>query len=313
MYSCIKDIVELMNKNYIDCRMKLPYDGEYINHYGALIGAVNGTSVDNKKVKDIRIKISKKTPWHSELRGDGLYIVSYILAMDPDINVERYIDIYNKLISSGIKESYTVPFISYIVLRAVKEDNIQPFIDRINELYDAMKEMAYDITFVEDYLYCALLALKNIKSKDYCKIYKGIYEKLKPLNYISNNELQSLTNLIIFFDEELIEEKILRVTSKLEDIGIKVRSENIIQLGIACKFLKEKQIIEGIEDISEALNEFTEYDLFMDKSFRLLMNTTILNMYYNREKEGLILILFSLSVMQYLQSRKQSVMMFVNS
>lgn len=313
MYRGIKDIIELMHENYIEYRIKLPYDGEYINHYGALIGAVNGTSIDSKKVKDIRIKISKKTPWHSELRGDALYIISYMLAMNSNVNVEEYIKVYNNLIAAGIKESYTVPFISYIVLNEIEENKLDEFVEKMIEIYKTMIKLSSDTTFVDDYLYCALLALKDVKYDEYCKIYEGIYKRLQPLNYISNNDLQSLANLIIFFNEELIEEKILKVTEKLEGAGIKVRNENIIQIGIACKFLGEKEIVDSILEVSKDLNEFAEYDLFMDKNFRLLMNTTILNMYFNREKEDLILILFSISVMEYLQSRKQSVMMSANS
>lgn len=313
MYSSMKDIVNLMHKNYLKYRIKLPYDGEYINHYGALVGAVNGTSIDCKRVKEIRIEISKKTPWHSELRGDALYVVSYILALDNSINVDEYINVYNKILASDIKETYTVPFISYIILKEIKEQDVDEFLNRTKELYTAMIDTASDITFGDDYLYCALLALKKITYDEYCSIYEGVYKKLQPLNNISNNNLQNLANLIIFLDEETIENKILKVVFRLERNGIKVRSENIIQIGIACKFLSEKEIIEGIDTISKALNDYSEYELFMDKSFRLLMNTTILNMYYNREKEELILILCSISVMQYLNSRKQSVIMSVNS
>ena len=112
----IKEVCDCTIRNYRYAVQNLRYDGDYINHYSALMNGYYRKSINDKEVKEIRTYIRKNTPNMSVLRGDILYIVSFLIGLcsgDKISICDEIIETLEILIENGFKECGYLVLVSY--------------------------------------------------------------------------------------------------------------------------------------------------------------------------------------------------------
>ena len=86
MEKIIKEICDTTVKNYRYAVRNLRYDGDYINHFSALLNGYHGKSIPYDEVKKIRVYIKNNTSKMSVFRGDILYILSFLISQSDTDN-----------------------------------------------------------------------------------------------------------------------------------------------------------------------------------------------------------------------------------
>lgn len=73
----IKEICDTTVKNYRYAVQNLRYDGDYINHFSALLNGYYNKNIPQDEVKEVRLYIKNNTSKMSVFRGDMLYIYMF--------------------------------------------------------------------------------------------------------------------------------------------------------------------------------------------------------------------------------------------
>ena len=167
MENTTKNICDLTIRNYRKVREELRYDGDYINHLAALIYAGAKKEVPCGEVKLIRSLIKKKTSRMSSFRGDILYIVSCLIALEKDVKgiISRLLSAYNDLLEVGFKESKYLVLACYTLVKHSKENELFSNMVMMKDIYEIIRCKYRNVTNDEDYLECALLSINGVKKE----------------------------------------------------------------------------------------------------------------------------------------------------
>ena len=118
----IKELCNLTIKNYRELREDFRYDGDYINHFAAVLYANRKEEIPQDKVKKIRTYIKENTSRMSSFRGDILYILSFLISMEENsrIFIEALLGTYNELTEAGFKDSQYLVLASYAIVKHIE-------------------------------------------------------------------------------------------------------------------------------------------------------------------------------------------------
>lgn len=272
MEKYIEQICDKTISNYRFATQNLRYDGDYINHYCALLNGCYKKDIPYEEVKKIRKYIKDNTSKMSVFRGDILYIVSFLIALSDEDKFkicDEILEVFDLLLEEGFKECEYLVLVAHSLVRYSRKEEIKFSMHKARHIFFIMKEKYGNLTKEDDYLLCVFLSL-NCSSIEYIEEYMDkIFNCMHDLNMFSSNGVQCLTNSILLNDNKGSLEKVKSLIHKLQENDVRIGQQFLQLLGF---MTKDQNINESIGLIKEIINylcsEESEYNFYIDKDFR---------------------------------------------
>lgn len=308
MEKLLNDSVYLTIDNYRSSKVELRNDGDLINHFASLIYAHYKREIPFEKVKEIRKYIKSTSSRMSSFRGEILYILSLLLALDDDFDYKFIEDIYETmdlLKDEGFKDSGYLALTAFVIARYGKNKDKRKVTYKMKEVYVLLKEKYYNITGEDDYLVCALWALNDIEVDTIREFIDTIYNHMSEINIKSKNSIQGLTNAIMLNGSSGHMYRTIEFIIQLEKRGIKFEDQFLPLIGLLTN-RDVRKTVSLIEEVTDKLiEEESEYEYYMDKGFRTVISLCIIFFANNFEERKYIDELLALGVYCFIKSKNK--------
>lgn len=308
MEKLLKDRINLTIENYRNAKIDLRNDGDLINHFASLVFAHYEKEIPFEKVKEIRKYIKETSSRVSPFRGDILYILSLLIAIENENEKELISNIYQVeeiLRHEGFYECDYLVLTSFVIAKYGKNKDKYKIANKMKEVFILLKEKYYNITGEDDYLVCALWALNDIEINTIDEFIETIYNNMTNLNIKSKNGIQGLTNAIMLNGSSGHMYKTIEFILQLEKRDIKLASQFLPLLGMLSNrdVRKSVDLIEGV--IETLCEEESEYEYYMDKGFRTIIAITIISFTTINENKNYIDELLAQGVYCFIKSKNK--------
>ena len=308
MEKLLNDRVYLTIDNYRSSKVELRNDGDLINHFASLIYAHYKREIPFEKVKEIRKYIKSTSSRMSSFRGEILYILSLLLALDDDFDYKFIEEIYatmDLLKDEGFKDCGYLALTAFVIARYGKnKDKRKSYLQNEGSIC-SIKEKYYNITGEDDYLVCALWALNDIEVDTIREFIDTIYDHMSEINIKSKNSIQGLTNAIMLNGSSGHMYRTIEFMIQLEKRGIKFEDQFLPLIGLLTN-RDVRKTVSLIEEVTDKLiEEESEYEYYMDKGFRTVISLCIIFFANNFEERKYIDELLALGVYCFIKSKNK--------
>lgn len=268
----IKEICDTTVKNYRYAVQNLRYDGDYINHFSALLNGYYNKNIPQDEVKKVRLYIKNNTSKMSVFRGDMLYILSFLICASEQENIEmcdNIIETFDLLLEEKFKECEYLALAAFSIVRYIDKKDRVITIKRTKHIFNIIKQKYGNLTKEDDYLLCTLLAVNGLEFDCMTEYMDFIFNYMHDLKLFSNNGIQCLTNSILLNNNENTPDKVSKLLVALENNELKIGYQFLQLLGV---MVKEQDIDSSILSMREVIkylcDEESEYNFYIDKDFR---------------------------------------------
>ena len=307
----LKRVCSLVIDNYRKVKEELRFDGDYINHFAAVIYSKQNSAIDVNKIKKIRSTIKNKTSRVSCFRGDILYIVSILIGKEDnaDTFIDELISTYNMFLEVGFKESEYLVISAYSVVKHCKKEERLGVILRMKNIFKDIKNKYYNLTNEEDYVECALLAINNIDKEKSSKYMENKFNSITELNMFSHNGVQGLV-IALLLNNSISEVYSVRdLLIKLQQKNVHVSNQCLPLLGIVAGGVGQDQFASTIKEVAKYLgDQEPEYEFYMDRSFRTFLIMAINELAKESDNERYLDEFISLGVYSFILSKNQGML-----
>lgn len=308
----MRNICDVIIRNYRYAIQHLRYDGDYINHFSALINGYKKNRIEEDRIKRVRSLIKSKTTNMSPFRGDTLYIISFLLVedkLDNEIFIDELLNTFDELTKEGFNECGHLVIASYSITKYSNIYNRNIVYKRMKNIFIMLKEKYGSCTKQDDYVLCALLSLKDIEDSIILENMEVILNHIKKLDIFNNNELQGLTNSILVNDNKDALENIKNLIVELERNDLKIGQQFLQLLGLCEKEWDTDNIINEIKEVLKYLsNEEVEYYYYIDKDFRNMIALIVVFMYNSNKDTKYVDEMLAFGVYSFLMSKNQGIL-----
>ena len=308
MEKLLKDRINLTIENYRNAKEDLRNDGDLINHFASLVFTHYAKEIPFEKVKEIRKYIKATSSRVSPFRGDMLYILSLLIAIEEGNENKIIDDIYeimDVLKFQGFNECDYLVLTSFVIAKYGHNKDKHKIANKMKDVYILLKEKYYNITGEDDYLVCALWALNDIDIDTIDEFIETIYTHMTDLNIKSKNSIQGLTNAIMLNGSSGHMYKTIEFMLQLEKRGIKLAQQFLPLLGVLSNNDMRKSV-DLIEDVVDMLcDEESEYEYYMDKGFRTIIAISIISFTTISEKRNYVDELLAQGVYCFIKSKNK--------
>lgn len=275
----LKEICDMTIKNYRYAVQNLRYDGDYINHFSALLNGYHKKEIQGKEVKEIRTYIKNKTSKMSSFRGDMLYILSFLISFNHEKRnevINDTISMFDLLIEEGFDESEYLILASYSIVKYTCEEEREAVMKKMVHIFNSIKEKHGNLTKQDDYLLCALLAINGCEIESITEYMEMIFDYISDLHLFSKNGAQGLTNSILLNSNDNVKDNVSKLLIELENNDLKIGYQFLQLLGVLVDDQNIDKSIGMIKQVIEYLcAEESEYDFYIDKDFRNMIALVI--------------------------------------
>ena len=309
MNEIIKKTCDITIENYNKVKEELRFDGDYINHYAALIYGGAEKYVPCSKVKKVRSEIKEKTSRMSCFRGDILYIVSLLIALEDkeDIFIDKILKVYDELMEVGFKESQHLVLAAYTIAKHCEASDTFSRIIYMKEIYNSIKDKYKNVTSTDDYMQSALLAINNVEKSRIMEYMDKAFKIYSELEGLSNNSIQGLIMALLLNPKLEAASKVEEMLIEIEKEDIKISRQFLPLLGVIAGQESTKYYIDRINNIIEYLcSKEGEYEYYMDRGFRFFIGLFILEICNKKNKENYLNELLALSIYSFIVSKNNS-------
>ena len=307
MEKLLEERINLTIDNYRNSKIDLRNDGDLINHFASLVFAHYEKEIPFEKVKEIRKYIKATSSRVSPFRGDILYILSILVALEENQKqlIENLYESYDILKNEGFKECDYLVLTSFVLAKYANGKDKEEIAQKMKEVFILLKDKYYNITGEDDYLVCALWALNDIDINTIDEFIEAIYNYMTNLNIKSKNGIQSLTNAIMLNGSSGHMYRTIEFILQLEKREIKLAQQFLPLLGVLSNrdIRKSVDLIEGV--IDKLCDEESEYEYYMDKGFRTIIAITIISFTTINEKRSYIDELLAQGVYCFIKSKNK--------
>lgn len=311
MNNKIKEVCDTTISNYRYAVQNLRYDGDYINHFSALLNGYHKNKIPINDVKEIRTLIKKKTSKVSAFRGDIIYILSFLIANDKEENIkviDNVLETYEMLIEEGFTECEYLIIASYSIAKYSEIGNRNIIIKRAKNIFNMIKQKYGNFTKEDDYLLCSLLAINGAKFDCMTEYMEFIFNHIKELKLFSNNGVQGLTNSILLNNGEDATNKVSELVLALEKNDLKIGSQFLQLLGILIGEDDVEKSICLVKGVIEYLSaEESQYNFYIDKDFRNMIALVIVFMSDKDKKTKYVDELMAFGTYSFLLSKNHKI------
>lgn len=307
----LKEICDMTIKNYRYAVQNLRYDGDYINHFSALLNGYHKKEIEAKEVKEIRTYIKNKTSKMSSFRGDMLYILSFLISFNHEKRnevINDTISMLNLLVEEGFQECEYLILASYAIVKYTGEDERNAVIKKMTDIFKIIKEKYGNLTKQDDYLLCALLAINGCKFESITEYMELIFDYISDLNLFSKNGVQGLTNSILLNSDENVTDNVSKLLLELENNDLKIGYQFLQLLGVLVNDQEIDRSIGMIKQVIEYLcAEESEYNFYIDKDFRNMIAFVIVFMSTRIKNNKYVDELLAFGTYSFLVSKNQGI------
>ncbi|GAA0078735.1 hypothetical protein UT300005_31140 [Clostridium sp. CTA-5] len=260
--------------NYVNAKERLRYDGDYINHFSALLNGYYNREIPFEEVKNIRKFIKDSTSRMSPFRGDMLYILSFLISCNNDYKnnnmiILEIIEVFDLLIEQNFKDSEYLILSAYAIVKYVDLKNRKNIIYKTKDIFNIIKSRYNNVTKEDDYLFCTLLAINCSEFNSMTEYMELVFEYMTNLELFSNNGVQGLTNTILLNSYEDAAYKTEELLISLQKNGFKISHQFVSLLGALVKNQDSEEIMNNMREVIDYLcSEEIEYEFYIDKGFR---------------------------------------------
>lgn len=310
MEDFLQERIDLAIKNYRDSREFLRNDGDLLNHYGSLVYAHYEKEVPFERVKEIRKYIKATSSRISPFRGDMLYVLSLLIAvdnLDEKKIVEEIYETMELLVSQGFNECDHLVLTAFVIVKHGKNKNKIDIIKKTKSVFYLLKEKYYNITKEDDYLVCALWALNDIEVETIDEFIDTVFDQIGKLKIKSKNGVQGLANAIILNGSSGHMYRTMEFILQLDKRELKLAHQFLPLLGVLSNVTPRKHadMVEGV--IERLCEEEYEYEYYMDKGFRTIIAIVIVSFCTISEKRRYIDELLAHGVYCFIKSKNKGV------
>lgn len=310
MENFLQERIELTIKNYRESREELRNDGDLLNHYASLVYSHYEKEIPVERVKEIRKYIKSTSSRISPFRGDMLYVLSLLIAIDNIDEKEVVNDIYETmdlLVEEGFNECDHLALVAFVISKYGKNRNKIEVIKRTKEVFYLLKEKYYSITKEDDYLVCALWALNDIEVETIDEFIDTVFDQIGKLKIKSKNGVQGLANAIILNGSSGHMYRTMEFILQLEKRDIKLAHQFLPLLGVLSNTTPRKyaDMVEGV--IEKLCDGEYEYEYYMDKGFRTIIAIVIVSFCAISEKRRYIDELLGHGVYCFIKSKNKGI------
>lgn len=307
----IKEICDTTVKNYRYAMQNLRYDGDYINHFSALLNGYYRRNISYDEVREVRGYIKKHTSNMSVFRGDMLYILSFLICATENDKIQMCNDIletFNIFIEERFKECEYLVLAAFSIVRYINKDDRIVTIKRTRHIFNIIKQKYGNLTKEDDYLLCTLLAVNGLEFDFMTEYMDFIFNYMHDLKLFSNNGVQCLTNSILLNSNENTPDKVSKLLVALEDNDLKIGYQFLQILGV---MVEDQDIENSINDIKEIIeylcDEESEYNFYIDKDFRNMIAFVIAFQNSDNTKKKYVDELLAFGTYSFLVSKNQGI------
>ncbi len=219
--------------------------------------------VSGEKLEQCKELLKSETGVFSNFRGNVKVPVICMLAADsePEIRLAKALEVYEMLKQQFMSSEYLALAAMYIT-KIAEQENYQDIVYRAKSIYKLMKKEHPFLTFSEDSVFAALLALSEKSDEELVKEIEACYVILKQ-RFNGSNVVQSLSHVLALC-EGTAEYKCQRVFALYDGLYQK-----------GCKYSKGFELATlGVlamlpADISEIVDDIVEVDecLYFKKGY----------------------------------------------
>ncbi|WP_258049540.1 DUF4003 domain-containing protein [Clostridium weizhouense] len=300
--------------NYVNAKERLRYDGDYINHFSALLNGYYNREIPFEEVKDIRKFIKDSTSRMSPFRGDMLYILSFLISCNNDYKENKMIileiiEVFDLLIEQNFKDSEYLLLSAYAIVKYVDLQNRKNIISKTKDIFNIIKSRYNNVTKEDDYLFCTLLAINCSEFNSMTEYMELVFEYVTNLELFSNNGVQGLTNTILLNSYEDAAYKTKELLISLQKNGFKISHQFVSLLGALVKNQDSEEIMNNMREVIDYLcSEEIEYEFYIDKGFRDMIALIIVSTSKINENIKYLDELLAFSTYTFLVSKNQGVL-----
>ena len=308
----IKEICDTTVKNYRYAIQNLRYDGDYINHFSALLNGYYNKNIHDNEVKEVRGYIKNNTSKMSVFRGDMLYILSLLICVSDKDNIEmcdNILETFDLLLDNGFKECEYLILVAFSIVRYIDRDDRIIIIKRTRHIFNIIKQKYGNLTKEDDYLLCSLLAINGFEFDCMAEYMDSIFNYMHDLKLFSNNGIQCLTNSILLNNNKNTPDKVSELIVSLEENDLKIGYQFLQLLGVMIENQDIKASINDIKEIIEYLcDEESEYNFYIDKDFRNMIAFVIAFRDKDNKKMKYVDELLAFGTYSFLVSKNQGIL-----
>ena len=308
----IKEICDTTVKNYRYAIQHLRYDGDYINHFSALLNGYYNKNIPDNEVKEVRGYIKNNTSKMSVFRGDMLYILSLLICVSDNDNIEmcdNILETFDLLLDNGFKECEYLILVAFSIVRYIDRDDRIIIIKRTRHIFNIIKQKYGNLTKEDDYLLSSLLSINGFEFDSMAEYMDSIFNYMHDLKLFSNNGIQCLTNSILLNNNENTLDKVSKLIVSLEDNDLKIGYQFLQLLGVMIETQDIKTSINDIKEVIEYLcDEESEYNFYIDKDFRNMIAFVIAFRDKDNKKMKYVDELLAFGTYSFLVSKNQGIL-----
>lgn len=306
MEKFLTDRVQLTIDNYRVAKKTLRNDGDIINHLASLIYAHYEKEIPTEEIKEVRKYIKATSSRVSPFRGDMLYILSLLVSLEKEdykILVEDIYEAFDILVEVGFTEGEHLVLAAFVIAKYGKLKNKYTVANQMKGVYLLLKEKYHSITQEDDYLVCALWALNDVDIETIEEFIDSVFDHMANLKIRSKNVIQGLTNAILLNGSSGHMYRTVELIIYLERKELKIANQFLPVLGVLTN-IKPREHVENVQGVIENLcEEESEYEYYMDRSFRTVIGISIVSFCTISDKRRYIDELLAHGVYCFLKSK----------
>ncbi len=310
-----KNLVSVCNKtieNYRYATERLRYDGDYINHFCALISGCNKRNINEYEIKRVRSLIREKTSNISPFRGDMLYILSFILVENNQSSeefIDELLETFNALVDNGFFECGYLVLSAYSITAYVSKGERNRIYKSMQDIFFIMKTKYNSCTRQDDYLLCSLLAIEGFEEEYINTNIDVLSDKLEHIQSFNNNIIQAITGTIILYNTKDNIDNIYDFIKELDNKDLKLGQQFVNIIGLTDQNSNNKEFINKMIEVLKYLSdEEPEYYYYMDKDFSSMIAFIIVLMSCNNQQAKYIDEIIAYGVYCFLKSKNAGIL-----
>ena len=195
----------------------------------------------------------------------------------------------DKLKEKDIKDCYYAPIMSYEILKNTNAENREVIFERTRQLCEEIKNNHKILGSGNDYVYASVLACSDVEVDKIIDRIEHIYNRLKDMKYSKRDGLLLSSCILALSDDSESRIKLLnKMVFELEKNDIKIKIEILPYIVIMALITNEaSDICNDVIEVYEELKKSKGFKLGLKKNLKIILSCILVSSVYAEEKNNL--------------------------